>query len=54
MKTLSSAFVIALTSLSATSQTPAGDNWPQWRGPGGLGVASENDFAMEWSPTTNI
>jgi outer membrane protein assembly factor BamB len=36
---------------------PAGDdagNWPQWRGPGGLGISSETGFAAEWSPTSHI
>jgi outer membrane protein assembly factor BamB len=29
-------------------------NWPQWRGPGGLGISSETGFAAEWSPTSHI
>ena len=30
------------------------DNWPQWRGPGGLGVSTESGLPTEWTPTTNI
>jgi outer membrane protein assembly factor BamB len=30
------------------------ENWPQWRGPNGLGVSSETALPTEWSPTTNI
>lgn len=36
--------------------TPAGvaeDNWPQWRGPGGLGIA-EGTYVDTWSATENI
>ena len=29
-------------------------NWPQWRGPGGSGVAAATDYAQEWSPEKNI
>ncbi len=28
--------------------------WPQWRGPDGLGVSPERDLPLEWSPTKNI
>jgi outer membrane protein assembly factor BamB len=28
--------------------------WPQWRGPGGLGISAERDVPLDWSPTTNI
>ena len=31
----------------------AEDNWPQWRGPGGLGIA-EGDYPDTWSATENI
>jgi outer membrane protein assembly factor BamB len=29
-------------------------NWPQWRGPGGLGVSEVATYADEWSPDRNI
>lgn len=31
-----------------------GDNWPQWRGPGGQGVSNETALPAEWSPDKNI
>src|SRR5215217_6910541 len=46
-----SSFVLAAAlsvSLSADSQ------WPQWRGPGGLGLSDEKNLPTEWSPTKNI
>jgi outer membrane protein assembly factor BamB len=30
------------------------EDWPQWRGPGGLGVSSETGLALEWTPATNV
>ena len=32
----------------------ASAQWPQWRGPNGLGVSLEHDLPVEWSPTKNI
>jgi outer membrane protein assembly factor BamB len=32
----------------------AGENWPQWRGPGGQGVSTETALPAEWSPDKNI
>jgi outer membrane protein assembly factor BamB len=32
----------------------ADPNWPQWRGPAGLGVSAEADYPEEWGPDTNI
>ncbi|MGE0104844.1 MAG: PQQ-binding-like beta-propeller repeat protein [Blastocatellales bacterium] len=29
-------------------------NWPQWRGPNGLGVSALSDLPAEWSAETNI
>ena len=37
----------ALTALSAH-----GDNWPQFRGPSGLGYSDEQDLPLTWSTTT--
>jgi outer membrane protein assembly factor BamB len=39
---------------SASVRGNDGGNWPQWRGPGGLGVSAESGFPTEWSPTTNV
>jgi outer membrane protein assembly factor BamB len=32
----------------------AAEDWPQWRGPGGLGVSSETGLTLEWTPATNV
>jgi len=32
----------------------SGGNWPQWRGPDGLGVSTEKNLPAEWSATKNI
>lgn len=46
------AFVIlVLASVSVVAQD--GD-WPQWRGPGGLGVSDETGLPAEWSPAASI
>lgn len=31
-----------------------GENWPQWRGPRGDGVSSEQQVPIEWSTTKNV
>lgn len=52
------AFVLALSlavlTASAAAQTKAHDNWPQWRGPTGNGVAPGAKPPIEWSETKNI
>jgi outer membrane protein assembly factor BamB len=45
--------VVARTEVRAELPAPDG-NWPQWRGPDGLGISAETGFATEWSPTKNI
>lgn len=39
---------------AASSLPPADDNWPQWRGPGGLGVSATTTYVEEWGPERNI
>jgi outer membrane protein assembly factor BamB len=39
---------------SASAPSATDGNWPQWRGPDGLGISAETGFATEWSPTKNI
>jgi outer membrane protein assembly factor BamB len=46
------AAITALASLSLSAA--ADDNWPQWRGPDGLGIAKGTSYVTEWSPTKNI
>ena len=43
------ACAVSLGTLSA-----AGENWPQWRGPGGQGISKETALPTEWSATTNV
>jgi outer membrane protein assembly factor BamB len=38
----------------ATASIAAGDNWPQWRGPGSQGISNEMQLPMEWGPQKNI
>ena len=42
--------VIVTTILSPV----AAENWPQWRGPGGQGVSTEQQLPTEWQPERNI
>ena len=39
---------------SARAARAPDDNWPQWRGPGGSGVALSWEFVDEWAPGKNI
>jgi len=47
--------LLVVTSQGFPKEGPDKDsNWPQFRGPGGLGVSPEKDFPTEWSGTKNI
>jgi outer membrane protein assembly factor BamB len=47
--------VCMLCALWATSVRTAGPSeWPQFRGPGGLGVADESSLPLRWSTTENV
>jgi outer membrane protein assembly factor BamB len=46
--------VAAVSSQAPGARTADDGNWPQWRGPGGLGVSADTSFVTEWSPTKNI
>jgi len=48
------AAALCLASLPLRAQNGRDSNWPQWRGPGGLGVSSDTGLPTEWTPTTNI
>ena len=47
-------FLLTLAALSAAMSAAAGENWPQWRGPGRQGVSKETTLPVEWSPDKNI
>jgi outer membrane protein assembly factor BamB len=48
------ACALVIASISLTVGASAGSNWPQWRGPDGLGVSEEKGLPQEWSETKNI
>ena len=35
-------------------QLPAAENWPQWRGPLGNGVAADGDYPVEFSDEAGV
>jgi outer membrane protein assembly factor BamB len=45
---------VTVIAAAAVSVNAAGENWPQWRGPGGQGVSSEKTLPTEWQPDKNI
>jgi len=49
-------FRIALSAsvLVSASLLAEGGQWPQWRGPGGLGVSNETALPTEWTPEKNV
>jgi outer membrane protein assembly factor BamB len=54
-------FVLAAAALSALSAgassstpPPKETNWPQWRGPAGLGVSAESGLPEEWAAGRNV
>ena len=46
--------VLPLPALSDDKGLAAGDQWPQWRGPLGTGVAPSGDPPIEWSEDKNV
>lgn len=56
-RTPSAFSAVAALALTLSSVAPAAgvdDNWPQWRGPAGLGVAAGTNYPAEWGPEKNI
>ena len=46
-------FTASILTLAATAASSA-ENWPQWRGPGGLGISKEKQLPTEWAPDKNV
>ena len=46
--------VAPLVLACATPVTVRADDWPNWRGPAGAGVAAGRGFVSTWSPDTNV
>ncbi|HEX4412558.1 MAG TPA: PQQ-binding-like beta-propeller repeat protein [Lacipirellulaceae bacterium] len=40
--------------IAASSRLSASENWPQWRGPQGNGVAAAGDYPVKFSPTEGV
>lgn len=47
-------FIFSLTIVAACSVVFAEQNWPEWRGAGGQGIAEARDVPMEWSETKGV
>lgn len=45
---------LALAVCAIAPRPSLAEDWPQWRGPGGLGVSAEAGLPTDWSPTRNI
>src|SRR5439155_11841034 len=41
-------------SLAGRAGDKRADNWPGWRGPGGLGTSPEKNLPLRWSATENV
>ena len=46
--------VLALSIIVFLTQVSLAENWPQFRGPGGLGTSQEQNLPVTWSETENI
>ncbi|HET6893544.1 MAG TPA: PQQ-binding-like beta-propeller repeat protein [Pyrinomonadaceae bacterium] len=46
--------LLAFIFVNATPTVTTGANWPQWRGPDGLGISTEKNLPTEWSINKNI
>src|SRR4051794_7359065 len=46
-----SCFVLGVGLLGLTAR---GSDWPQFRGPGGLGIAADSNTPTEWSADKNV
>ena len=46
--------MLAFVSLLATATSLTAQHWPQWRGPGGLGVSAETGIPTRWGADDNI
>lgn len=49
-----SGYVLLLCAVVLLIHTVRAENWPQFRGPGGLGISQERDLPVTWSETENV
>lgn len=54
MPRLSWSMLVAFASLVGVAASLQAENWPQWRGPHGNGISSEQDLPTTWSRTENV
>jgi outer membrane protein assembly factor BamB len=48
------AAIVPLSTLALTVIPACAEDWPQWRGPLGIGVSHDTGFPVEWTATSNI
>ena len=47
--------LVALTMCAVGNASVAlANDWPQWRGPSGVGITTETNLPLRWSPTENV
>jgi len=46
--------IVSLCIVVFLNQALLAENWPQFRGPGGLGISQEQDLPVTWSETENV
>lgn len=46
--------ITILSTLALLAVTAGAANWPQWRGPNGMGISTEKNLPVEWNATRNI
>lgn len=51
---LSVTLLLAFIVVNRMADASSAANWPQWRGPMGMGVSTETNLPAEWSATKNI
>ena len=54
MKLFGRISIVLVISFFTSIIDASGGNWPQWRGPAGLGVSTEKNLPTEWSVRKNI
>jgi outer membrane protein assembly factor BamB len=54
VKKAASGLIFCLLALHPAIALSQEVEWPQWRGPGGLGISSERRLPAEWSATKNV
>ena len=46
--------LLSLCAIALLPDTVRAENWPQFRGPGGLGISQEKDLPITWSEKENV